>query len=166
METIVTSVSWCTMNVIPAVPSCNCSGMFKPAVDFCISLLKAHSGGSNCQEQHMGRVQLLRGREWDGASANGFCVPAHVCVCRQIQDCIVRTCTTEIGRWFVNQPKFTLSRSYKYIRQQSEICAGWSRIMLDWVAGFEENMLNTRYPALKFKPCLQWGQKCTTLRVF
>ena len=30
----------------------------------------------------------------------------------------------------VKRPEFTPSRSYKFIRQQSEICAGLSRIML------------------------------------
>ena len=36
----------------------------------------------------------------------------------------------------VNRLEVTLSRSYKFIRQQSEICAWLSHIMLAWVAGF------------------------------
>ena len=43
----------------------------------------------------------------------------------------------------VNRPEFTLSHSYKFIRQQSEICAELSHIMPAWVAGFEKDM---RYP--------------------
>ena len=71
----------CVDCVIPAVLRLSCRGTFKPVVHFCISLLKAHSDGNNCQEQRMGGVQLLRGRAWEGARANVSCVPARVRVC-------------------------------------------------------------------------------------
>ena len=48
-------------------------------------------------------VQLLRGRELEGESVNGFCVPvrACVCVCCHIKDCTKDRCATEIVRWFI-----------------------------------------------------------------
>ena len=52
--------------------------------------LKAHSDGNNCQEQHMGCVQLLRGREREGASTKGFC---HLCACA----CV---CLLPDQRWY------------------------------------------------------------------
>ena len=62
-----------------------------------ISLLKAHSDENNRQEQRMGRVQPLRGREREGASAKGLCVRACLCM-SQDQIC---TKISEIRRWFV-----------------------------------------------------------------
>ena len=82
-----------------AIPRWNFKGMIKPAVHFCISLLKADSNGNNCQEQHMDRVHRLRGREREGSSENRFCASACVFVARS--KTVQRTCTTEIWRWFV-----------------------------------------------------------------
>ena len=118
-------VPWmCT--AIPTNLCWNCRGTFKPVVHFCISLLKAHSG-YNCQDQHLGLVQLLRGREWKGASANGFCGPVRVCILVARSKIVQRRCTIEIWRSSseVTGPEFTPSRSYKYICQQREICAGF-----------------------------------------
>ena len=66
----------------------NFRGIFKPAAHFCISLLKAHSDRNNWQEQQMGRVQLLRGRERERASAKGLRVS--VCVWVRVRSKIVQ----------------------------------------------------------------------------
>ena len=107
-----------------AIPHWNCRGTFKPAAHFCISLLKSHSDGKNCQEQHMGRVQLLRESEKEQAWMGFVCLRTlvSVCVCVFVArwKIVKRTDAppkSEGGSSSeVKRPEFTPSRSYKFIK--------------------------------------------------
>ena len=97
----------------------------------------------------MGRVQLLRGREREGASAKGFCVSACARVCLSPDQKLNKgQMQSEDGSLSeVDRPKFTPSRSYTFIRQLSEICAGFPHYStLCWSCGilkkYVQNMCN------------------------
>ena len=130
---------------IPTIPRWNCRVRFQPAAHFCISLLKAHS--QSAMEIIANSSTWVMYNSWEEESGTERAWRGSVCPCVCVCACAC-VCLSPDQRWYkghappksedgssseVSRPKFTKSRSYKFIGQQSEMCAGLSGIMLAYI---------------------------------